>query len=160
MSATDEIRITLQQQDGFAFRISFEDSALAPLLTDESPPLGNDRGPNPSRLLLAGVANCLGASLVFALRKFKNQPGPLRARISARPERNADGRWRIPRAAVELELAEGAEAHQHLERILAQFEDFCIVTQSVRDGIAVAVTVKDSNGRVLHSAGSAAAVPE
>ena len=34
-------------------------------------------------LLLAGVANCLAASLVFALRKFKNTPGPIRAEITA-----------------------------------------------------------------------------
>lgn len=156
MSATDEIRITLEQEAGYAFRVRFE-SVLASLLTDESPPLGSDRGPNPSQLLLVAVANCLGASLVFALRKFKNQPGPLRARISARPERNAEGRWRIPRASVELELAEGGEAHQHLERILQQFEDFCVVTQSVRDGIAIAVTVKDAHGHVLHGEPGSAA---
>jgi hypothetical protein len=33
--------------------------------------------------------------------------------------------------------------------VLAQFEDFCIVTQSVRQGIEVAVTVVDGDGAVL-----------
>lgn len=149
MSTEQPIRVTLEQEDGFAFRIRFDDAALAPLLSDEPAPLGEGRGPNPARLLLAAIANCLSASLLFALRKYRNTPGTLRAEIVATPMRNADGRWRIPKAFVELRLAEGGEAHAQLDRILAQFEQFCIVTQSVREGIEVEVTVRDAHGRVL-----------
>lgn len=149
MSLGEPIRLTLEQDGDYAFRIRFDETALEPLLTDEAPPLGQGQGPNPSRLLLAAVANCLSASLLFALRKYHNTPGRLRAEVVATPMRNAEGRWRIPQAAVELQLAEGGEAHQHLDRILEQFEQFCVVTQSVRDGIDVAVTVKDAHGRVL-----------
>jgi organic hydroperoxide reductase OsmC/OhrA len=149
MSAGQPIRVTLEQEEGYAFRIRFDDQALQPLLSDETAPLGAGRGPDPSRLLLAAVANCLSASLLFALRKHKNTPGALRAEITATPMRNAEGRWRIPQAFVELRLAEGGEAHAQLDRILAQFEQFCIVTQSVREGIDVQVTVKDAHGRVL-----------
>ena len=46
-------------------------------------------------------------------------------------------------------MAEGAEAHQHMERVLEQFEEFCVVTQSVRQGIEVDVIVRDHDGRVL-----------
>ena len=52
-------------------------------------------------------------------------------------------------ARVELLLPEGNETYQHLDRVLAQFEDFCIVTQSVREGMEVQVTVKDAHGNVL-----------
>ena len=149
MSTEQPIRVTLEQEDGYAFRIRFDDDALAPLLADEVAPLGAGRGPNPARLLLAAIANCLSASLLFALRKYHNSPGALRAEISATPMRNAEGRWRIPKASVEICLAEGGEAHAQLERILAQFEQFCLVTQSVREGIDVEVTVKDVHGRVL-----------
>ena len=58
-------------------------ASLEPLLSDEPAPLGHDRGPSPARLLLASVANCLVASLLFALRKQHNAPGRLRARITA-----------------------------------------------------------------------------
>ncbi len=143
------IRVTLEQDSDYAFRISFDDTALAPLLSDESAPLGHDRGPNPSRLLLASIANCLVASLLFALRKQHNQPGKLRAEITASLMRNAEGRWRIPQAFVELQLPEGNGDYQHLDRVLAQFEEFCIVTQSVRQGIDVQVTVKDAHGQVV-----------
>lgn len=149
MSAESPIRITLEQDRDYAFRIQFDETSLEPLLADEASPLGSDRGPTPSRLLLASIANCLCASLLFALRKYKNQPGTLRAEITATPSRNADGRLRIPKAFVTMQLPEGNEDYQHLERILDQFENFCTVTQSVRHGIEVDVTVKDAHGRTL-----------
>lgn len=142
------VEVTLHQQDGYAFRIEFG-HGIDDLLSDEPAPLGEGRGPNPSKLLLASIANCLAASLTFALRKFGNQPGPITARIVGDMGRNAEGRWRIPRARVEITLAEHPGAHQHFERVLSQFEDFCVVTQSVRDGIDVEVEVRDADGRVL-----------
>ena len=66
MNNTTQIKVTLEQEDDYAFRIRFDDTTLAPLLSDEPAPLGQDRGPNPARLLLASVANCLVASLLFA----------------------------------------------------------------------------------------------
>lgn len=146
MSESTGIRLTLQQEGPYAFRVSFEGTDLDAMLTDEPAPLGEGRGPNPSALLLSGVANCLASSLLFALRKFKNAPGPLRAEIVARKERNAEGRWRIPRADVVLHLSDKAADLEHFERVLAQFEQFCIVTQSVRDGVEVDVRVIDADG--------------
>lgn len=143
------IELRLHQLDGYGFRVEFGDG-IADLLTDEPVPLGAGRGPNPSRLLLAAIANCLAASLTFALRKFRNEPGPLDVRVTGEVVRNASGRWRIPRARVELTLAEHSGAHQQLDRILAQFEDFCVVTQSVRDGIEVEVVVRLADDRVIH----------
>ncbi len=146
MSENDRIRLVLEQEGPYAFKVSFDGTGLEALHTDEAAPLGAGAGPNPSALLLAGVANCLSASLVFALRKFKNAPGPIRAEITARQERNAQGRWRIPRAEVVITLADRAGELEHFERVLGQFEQFCIVTQSVRGGIEVDVAVVDANG--------------
>lgn len=148
-SESEEIRIRLEQQGDYAFRIDFEGTDFDALMTDEPEPLGAGSGPNPSRLLLASVANCLSASLLFALRKFKNSPGPIVTEAVARMERNSDGRWRIPRMEVRLKLAEEGHSYEHLDRILGQFEAFCVVTQSVRDGVEVDVSVEDSSGRVL-----------
>lgn len=143
------IRIHLEQEDDYAFRVQFDDTALAPLLTDEPAPLGHDQGPNPARMLLAAIANCLVASLLFALRKHRNDPGRLVAEITATPQRNEQGRWRLPTASVTLRLPGHGADLRNLDRVLAQFEDFCIVTQSVRQGIEVAVTVVDGDGAVL-----------
>ena len=149
MNPDTPIRITLEQESDYAFRIAFDNADLAMLLTDEPAPLGNDRGPNPSRLLLAAVVNCLAASLLFALRKDRNTPGPLRAEICALPMRNESGRWRITSARATLHLPGHNADYHNLDRVLAQFEDFCVVTQSVRQGINVDVNVVDCEGRVL-----------
>lgn len=146
MSEDDSIRLVLEQEGPYAFKVNFEGSGIDALHTDEPAPLGAGAGPDPSALLLAGVANCLSASLLFALRKFRNAPGPIRAEIIARKERNAEGRWRIPRAAVTITLSDRAAALEQFERVLAQFEQFCIVTQSVREGIEVDVSVVDADG--------------
>ena len=146
MSEDDSIRLLLEQEGPYAFKVSFEGAALEALHTDEAQPLGGGTGPGPSDLLLAGLANCLSASLLFALRKFKNAPGPIRAEITGRKQRNANGRWRIPRADVIITLSDKAADLGNFERVMAQFEEFCIVTQSVREGIAVDVRVVDADG--------------
>jgi uncharacterized OsmC-like protein len=146
MSDNDDIRLLLEQEGPYAFRVNFEGSGLDALHTDEPAPLGAGAGPNPSMLLLAAVANCVSASLVFALRKFKNAPAPIRAEITARKQRNAEGRWRIPRAEVVITLADKAADLEHFDRVMAQFEQFCIVTQSVRQGIEVDIAVVDAAG--------------
>ena len=146
MSNDDGIRLLLEQEGPYAFRISFEGTGLDALHTDEDVPLGEGAGPNPSHLLLAGVANCLSASLVFALRKFRNAPGPIRTEIVAHKARNTDGRWRIPRADVTITLQDRAAELAHFERVLEQFEAFCIVTQSVREGMQVDVRIIDADG--------------
>ena len=42
-----------------------------------------------------------------------------------------------------------AASLQHLDRVLSTFESYCTVTQSVRQGIPVAITVRDADGQVL-----------
>ncbi|MBS0382343.1 MAG: OsmC family protein [Proteobacteria bacterium] len=154
MSDEQTIELSLEQVNDYEFRVRFDGTALPDLATDESAPLGHDAGPNPSRLLLAGVANCLAASLTFALRKFHNQPGALKVKARAHMARNANRRLRITGIDVDLQLADPAAALQHVERALAQFEDFCIVTESVRAGIPVAVQVRDGQGALVHATAS------
>ncbi|WHZ18061.1 MAG: hypothetical protein OJF55_000210 [Rhodanobacteraceae bacterium] len=150
MSEEQTFELSLEQVEDFEFRVRFDGTAIRDLATDEPPPLGHAAGPNPARLLLAGVANCLAASLLFALRKFRDAPGRLQAKARARMTRNDKGRWRIAGIEVDLQLTDAAAALPHLERALAQFEDFCIVTESVRAGVPVAVRVHDAEGNEVH----------
>ena len=149
--------VELEQGDGYEFRVRFDMPGAAELLLDEPPPLGGGHGPNAARLIAAAVANCLSASLVFCLRgKFKQNPGPVRAMATGRLEKNERGRYRIAEVDVVLSLAEKLGELQHQERCMAQFEDFCIVTESVRRGIPVSVSVVDAEGSIVHRAAAAA----
>jgi hypothetical protein len=77
------------------------------------------------------------------------QPEPISGEVHTQTARNAEGRLRIKTIDVVLKLGQPAAALQHLDRALAQFEDFCTVTQSVRGGIEVSVQVHDAAGTRL-----------
>ncbi len=85
-------------------------------------------------------------SLLFAIRKFKQQPEPILTTVAATIDRNADKRLRVQNIAVKLTLGVAASSLAHLDRALEQFEEFCTVGQSVRQGIPVTVEVYDSDG--------------
>lgn len=146
MSTSVVARLT-QVQD-FQFDADFGDGR-SPLRTDEPAPLGKGEGPSPGQLLAAAVGNCLAASLLFALRKFKQEPSPLAVESSCEVERNAQGRLRIEAINVRIRMGVEATALAHLDRVLASFEDFCTVSQSVNRGIPIAVSVYDGAGRQL-----------
>ena len=78
--------VTLEQQEDFRFAIDFGD-AIPPLQADEAPPLGKGAGPTPDQLLAAAVGNCLSDSLLFALRKFKQKPDPIKTAVVATIDR-------------------------------------------------------------------------
>lgn len=155
MSDPMTFSLQLEQAEGFEFKVKFDWPDVPELLLDEPEPLGRKHGPNAARLIAAAVANCLSASLVFCLRtKFKQSPGPVRANVTARLERNERGRFRIAGLDVRVDLADDAAALGHFDRCMEQFEDFCIVTESVRQGIPVAVRVVDKSGRTVHESGA------
>ena len=95
------------------------------------------------------MANCLSASLVFAIGKFKGDPGDLVTTATWEVGRNEHNRLRITGVNVAITLGVTADALPRLDRALEQFEDFCTVSQSVRSGIPFNVTVKDAGGAVL-----------
>jgi len=140
--------VSLQQQTDYRFEIRFGDN-IPGLIADEPPPLGKGEGPSPAQLLCASVGNCLSDSLLFALRKFKQAPEPLRCEVQAEVGRNPEGRLRILGIHATLRLGVAASTLEHLDRALAQFEEFCTVTQSVRQAVPVRVTVIDGDGQTL-----------
>jgi uncharacterized OsmC-like protein len=142
------VTVRLVQRQDYRFDNHFGPD-IAVLASDEPAPLGAGTGPSPQQLLGAAVGNCLAASLLFALRKFKQSPEPLRCEVDVATGRNAQGRLRISGLQVRLTLGVPAAALQHLDRVLASFEAFCTVTESVRAAVPVTVKVVDSTGLTL-----------
>lgn len=142
--------IELEQERDYEFHVRFDWQNVPDLKLDEPAPLGRGSGPNAARLVAAAVANCLSASLLYCARKFKQDPGAMRARVTGQMTRNERGRIRIGGLDVEIRLGKAGDEIKHAERCLQQFEDFCIVTESVRKGIPVGVRVVDASGRTLY----------
>jgi len=143
MSGTASVRLT-QRQD-YQFDIDLG-GGLPIIRADEPPPLGRGEGPSPLMLLASAVGNCLSDSLLFALRKFKQQPEPITAEVEAQTGRNEQGRIRVSAIGVTLRLGAPAAKLEHLDRVLATFEAYCTVTQSVGAGIPIEVQVFDAEG--------------
>lgn len=146
--AEQTIEVSLTQQQDYRFAVHFGDD-VPPLVADEPVPLGSGQGPSPVQLLCAAVGNCLADSLLFAFRKYKQAPEPISATVLAEVGRNAENRLRVTSMTARLHLGVVAAELEQLERVLAQFEAFCTVTQSVSQGIAVHVEVYDAHGERL-----------
>ena len=140
------VEVELHQVQDYRFRIEFGTTVPA-LIGDEPPPLGLASGPSPVQLLTASVGNCLSDSLLFALRKFKQHPEPLRTRMSAQVGRNPDGRLRVLSMVADLHLGVPASALEHLQRVLDSFEQYCTVTQTVAAAVPIELRVFDSEGQ-------------
>ena len=142
-----EFTLTLTRQRDYLFNVQFDLAGVPDLLLDEPLPLGAGGGPNASRLLAVAVANCLSASLLFCLGKFKQDPGGITAHVTGKMVRNEQGRLRVGGYAVDIRLEQTVERLAHCA---GQFEEFCVVTDSVRNGIPVSVQVLDAAGQLIH----------
>jgi uncharacterized OsmC-like protein len=145
---SESVSVSITRQDKYRFLVDFG-PGIEQAVADEPPPIGGGAGPSPQQLLTAAVANCLSSSLVFALAKFKEDAGRMTATAVCEIGRNESHRLRVTRIDVTITLGTAPESLDHLERALAQFEDFCTVSQSVRTGIPFSVTVKAPDGRRL-----------
>jgi len=91
----------------------------------------------------------LSASLVFCLQKFRLRTNGLQTTVTGTLVRNERGRLRVGGFDVKFNLNSSGLDQSKLGRCLGQFQDFCLVTESVRRGIPVTVDVVDANGRSL-----------
>lgn len=151
MSEEGRFTIHLEQEENYQITARFDWKKAADLLMDEPPPLGEASGPNASRLLAAAAANCLSASLLYCLAKEEPPANSLKTEATCVMIRNNKKRLRIGGMEVKLVVREALVNSKRFDRCKELFEDFCIVSGSIRDGIPISVSVQDENGQVLHS---------
>ena len=151
MSQETPFTIHLEQAQDYQFKVQFDWDKAPDLLLDSGEPLGQSEGPDAERLIAAAIGYCLSASLFFCMRnKFRQQPGKLSAMVTGLFTRNERGRLRLGEFVVQIRLSDTQERIAQLDRCARQFEDFCIVTESIRQGIPVRVQVVDATGRLIH----------
>jgi organic hydroperoxide reductase OsmC/OhrA len=142
MSEEKGFSVDMELLEGFKFSLDFHLEGVDRLIMDEPPPLGKGGGPNASLMLASAIGNCLSASLLFCLQRSRVQVFGLKTSVTGLMARNPKGRWRIKEITVDIEPKIPVEDSKQLERCTQIFEDFCIVTESVRQGIPVKVNVK------------------
>jgi len=150
MAENPTFALTLERIQNYEFKAQFDWDHLQPLIVDEGEPLGQRKGPNPSRLLAVAVGDCLSASLLFCLQKAKLEVKNVKTLVTGSLVRNEKGRLRIGKIDVSImvELTDGQ--YDRINRCLDLFEDYCVVTASVRKGIPVNVVVTDPKGNELY----------
>lgn len=137
---TFSVTITLEQ--GYRFDVDPEIPGAEHFHIDESPPLGEGSAPSPSRVLASAMASCLASSLTFCLRKARIELRGLRVTARGTMVRNERKRLRVGSLHIELFPEVAAADEARMQRCLEIFEDFCVVTESVRSGIPVVVGVE------------------
>ncbi|HXE38924.1 MAG TPA: OsmC family protein [Azonexus sp.] len=152
MSDPRTFTIQLAQREDYEIEARFDLPEVPDLLFDEPAPLGAGQGPTASHVLAAAVGNCLTASLLFCLRKFKQQPAALSAEVTTTLAPNEYGRLRIAGIDAVIHLRERAGEVAPFEGCIQQFEDFCVVTDSIRRGVPVHVKVVDADDNEVYAA--------
>jgi organic hydroperoxide reductase OsmC/OhrA len=150
MSEEARFTLTLEHLEDYEFKVKFDKKILDDMLVDEPPPLGGLAGPNPSRLLAVSAANCLSASLLYCISRDDVPPSSVTTEATVTIVRNEKKRLRIGRIDVALQMSEALSGAPKMKRCMNLFEDFCVVTDSIRNGIPVGIEVRDHTGEVVH----------
>lgn len=147
MSAEEKVQqttfeIELELIDKLQFNVKFDLPDTPDLMMDEPPVFGGSGlGPNASRAIVAGVSNCLSASLAFCLRKTRAELKGLKT-IAKGTVGREEGVLRLQKVDVKIHPKLGSEEDlDKLERCKGLFEKYCIVTESIRKGLPVSIEV-------------------
>ena len=141
MSDERGFQVEINRMEGFRFNVDFGIEGLPEFYMDEPEPLGENKGPNASKVLGAALANCLAASLMFCMQKSRVDVVGMKSKAHGVLKRNENGRWRIHEVTVDLYPEVPEEKLKQLERCKDIFEDFCIVSRSFEEGIPIKVEV-------------------
>lgn len=137
----EEIHAHVRRDKGYKFTIAFDELESAKVVMDEPTPLGGSEGPSAAMMLSAAVGHCLTSSLLFCMQKSRAELKDIETDVETRLERNEKGRWRVGSIKVKIKPSvEGIEPEK-FERCKGLFEDFCIVTASVREGVKIDVEI-------------------
>ncbi len=99
-------------------------------------------GPNPSRMLGMAILGCLSASFIFCLKKRELSLDELKAEAEVIIAKNQKGFWRVKTINVNIDtVITDPNARKRADQCKKMFEQYCVVTQAVRDGIDVNVDV-------------------
>ena len=138
----EKIHAHLKRMNGYKFEIAIDELKDARIVMDEPAPVGTGQGPSAAMMLSSAIGHCLSSSLLFCLEKSRVKAKDLSTDVELTMERNERGRWRIGGIKVKMRPIVDTVDLEKLERCKSMFEDFCIVTASVREGVKIDVELQ------------------
>ena len=132
-----DVSITLEKE--MIFKCELGDIKVEECYIDETnKDEVNMLGPNPSRLVGLAVLGCLSSSLIFCLKKRDFTLDDLKAEAEVIIGRNEKGFWRVKKINVNIDVKiDDPETRKRADQCRKMFEQYCIVTQAIREGIDV-----------------------
>ncbi|MFX0016303.1 MAG: OsmC family protein [Promethearchaeota archaeon] len=139
----DSFTINIKKTGPIQFTTTF-DKEFPELLFDEDKLVGGeDKYPNPSRVLTAAVASCLSASFTLCLKKARIPVDRLETKATCTIVPNEEGYLRITQIDVsihpEWDSEIGMRKRDHCVKI---FKNLCVATNAVVNKVPVNVDVR------------------
>ncbi len=143
MTETMKTKVGLSLEKEMIFKCELGEMQVKDCYIDEEHPVEAEMwGPNPSRMLAMAVLGCLSASFIFCLKKKNLSINDLKAEAEATIARNEKGFWRVKKIDVTINMKiDDPETRKRADQCRKMFEQYCIVTQAVREGIDVEVNL-------------------
>jgi len=137
----EKIHAHVHREKGYKSSVTFDELRGVELHMDEPKPVGTSEGPSAAMMLSSAVGHCLTSSLMFCMEKSRGSVKDIEADVETSLIRNDNGRWRVAGIKVNMKVDVNDIDKEKLERCKSIFEDFCIVTASVREGVKIDVEV-------------------
>ncbi|MFX0019003.1 MAG: OsmC family protein [Promethearchaeota archaeon] len=143
MSDVMKAKVGLSLEEKMIFKCELGEMKVKDCYIDETHKEEVDMlGPNPSRLLALAVLGCLSASFIFCLKKREFNLDDLKAEAEVTIARNEKGFWRVKKIDVDINAKiDDPTMKKRADQCKKMFEQYCIVTQAVREGIEVEVNL-------------------
>lgn len=136
------VKVKAKWLDGVGFEANVRH--FPPVVVDEPPEFhGDDRGFSSVEYLLVGIAGCLGSSLAYCFRNLQVELKSMEIDVDGKlhhPEPGHPLRVVKIEATMDVEVAPDQD-EEMVELCLEKFRKYCVVTQSVVQGIPADVKV-------------------
>ncbi|MFX1476783.1 MAG: OsmC family protein [Promethearchaeota archaeon] len=139
MSNELKTRVSLKQEEEMIFKCDFGEIKGDSLYIDEKHDKNSEKiGPSPAKLLALSVLGCLTASFSFCLKKKEFSLLDLRGQAEVSIARNDKHLWRVKKIDVKISpKIDTPELRKRADQCAKFFEQYCIISESLRNGIEV-----------------------
>ncbi|MFX1377321.1 MAG: OsmC family protein [Promethearchaeota archaeon] len=143
MSKEIKTKVSLNQEEEMIFKCDLGNPKIDNLYIDEqNKPEQKKKGTSPVKLLALSVLGCLTASYSFCLKKQGFSISGLKGKAEVIIARGDKGFWRVKKIDIEMiPKIDTPEMRKRADQCKKFFEQYCIISESLRTGFEVNVNL-------------------